>query len=293
GRDTVPKRTTLTPTMTPAIANSVAASASHQAPAQPVSRLIAPTATTTAMIASGILAPAKGSSSVTTPSGITTPKCTIDATARVTASTSIRPAIIVETGEGCPVMSRRSYRSFSVTVIVRARHVSPSTPAVFSTSPIPPRLTPDVLPRGDHWESDCLRGTAHPSVVRNHRREIRPEPDGGREMDGVERSHRHWFELGSSIEKIFVKPDEMDARELAPRTLHESRKPRTTHRTEELDAEQSSRRPPRPASQPAPKRRCLGFLHQELDHGRGDQVCDVSAHQPANQLGHLTTCVVR
>ena len=148
--------------------------------------------------------------------------------------------------------------------------------------------------RDDHGRGpDCLRGTGHPSVVRNHRREIRPEPDGGREMEGVERSHRHWFELGSSIEKIFVKPDEMDARELPPRTLHESRKPRTPHRTEKLDAKQSSRRPSRPASQPAPKRRCLGFLHQELDHGRGVQVCDVSAHQPAHQLGRLTTCVVR
>src|SRR5438034_11835471 len=94
----------LTPTRTPAIAKIVAARASHQAPAQRVSRLIAATPTTTAMIASGILAPANGSLSVTTPSGITTPKCTIDAIARVTTSTSIKPAITLEIEPRCPVM---------------------------------------------------------------------------------------------------------------------------------------------------------------------------------------------
>ena len=82
------------------------------------------------MIASGILAPANGSSSVTTPSGITTPKCTIDAIARVTASTSIKPAITLEIEPGCLVMYRRSY--------LRARYLSSSPGGIFQ---LPPELT--------------------------------------------------------------------------------------------------------------------------------------------------------
>src|SRR5438874_1265911 len=79
-------------------ANRVVANATRQRAGNRAIRVIEPIPRTMAMMASGIAAPGNGSSIVTGPSTIATPKWTMEATANAPVDTTISPQIAIEIG---------------------------------------------------------------------------------------------------------------------------------------------------------------------------------------------------